>query len=553
MRSIGLLESVAIAAWLVAPATRPAMAQPADIASEAEAILAAAYRDGEPGAAAIVMKDGQVLWSGGRGLADIESGRPIAPDTVFRIGSITKQFTAAVVLQLVAEGKLSLDDPLSRFFPDWPQPGARATVRQLLNHTSGLPEFTAVPGYMGSEATMRPVTTADLVAVIRGRPSPSEPGQRWQYNNSGYVLLGAIVEQLTGKAWHEAVAERLTRPLGLSTIGYGPATETDPARARPYIFEGGGFTAARGVHMSVGHAAGALVGSVGDLARWTQALHHGRVVSPELYREMTAPGPLAGGGRAPYGFGLHLIEYRGQPAFRHGGAAAGVDTGSIYVPAEDLFVAVLSNTNSLDSSVTVQRLVALAMGNPFPNLARADVPLAAIEPLFGAYRAESGPDLVFFNRDGKLYLARGDDETEAFAAGDDRFFFGPNDLVWFRFARPPGAAPAIEVHRPDGTVVRAARAGEVPPAVSVPPEVLRSYAGTYATEGPVLTIALAADGRLTVAPAGQEAFPMRPVSPTEFRVEGAPMRIVFHPENGAVDRLTLNRGPRELHGTRTAP
>src|SRR5688500_16975604 len=191
MRTKGLLRSVALAAALVTASelqASAAAAQPADRAAEAEAILARAYAADGPGAAAIVMKGGRVVWSGARGLADLEPGRPIAPGTVFRTGSITKQFVAATVLTLAAEGKLSLDDPLAKFFPGWPEPGARATVRQLLNHSSGLFDYTKIPGYMMSEPTLRPNTTADLIDVIRSQPARAEPGAAWEYNNGGYVV-----------------------------------------------------------------------------------------------------------------------------------------------------------------------------------------------------------------------------------------------------------------------------------------------------------------------------------------------------------------------------
>lgn len=556
MRLTGVLTSVALAmmsACVAAPAVQGQQTARSEFAVEADAIMEAAYRADAPGAAAIVMRGGEVIWSGARGLADVQAGKPITEATAFRMGSITKQFTAVVILQLVAEGKLSLDDPLAQFFPGWPDPGGRATIRQLLNHTSGIPEFTSVPGYMLSEPTMRPVTTADLLAVIRSRPSASEPGAVWRYNNSGYVVLGAIIEQLTGKPWHDAVRERVTRQLGLTSIVYGPADQGDPALALPFSAQDGRFVPSRGVHLSVGHAAGSLVGSVTDFAEWTQALHHGSLVRSDLYTLMTSPAPLANDETAPYGFGLHLIEFLGQPGYRHGGAARGVDTGSIYIPSHDLFVAVFANSDSLptDSSITVRRLAALAMGRPYPNLIRTNVPAAAIAPLFGTYRADSGPDFHFSSRDGKLYFGRGTDDDEVVAAGDDRFFFGPDELTWVSFERQSTQVLSLVMHREDGVEVRATRAGAVSPKIEVPAETLRSYVGIYATEGPRLTIALDGDGRLTLA-AGQETpEPLRARSETEFVLEARPLSVTFHPENGRTDKLTLSFGPREFHGTRT--
>ena len=158
-----------------------------------------------PGASVVVSEGGKIVYQGGRGLADLDAKRPVTPQTVFRIGSITKQFAAAVVLQLAAEGKLKLTDPISKYLPDYPQPGASATVAQLLNHSAGIQSYTAIPGWMVEANTNRAYTTAQLMAVFKDLPSPSKPGEAWAYNNSGYILVGALIEAVTRKPWHQAV------------------------------------------------------------------------------------------------------------------------------------------------------------------------------------------------------------------------------------------------------------------------------------------------------------------------------------------------------------
>ena len=214
---MGSIRLLGLVAWIAASlaGAGAAAAPPADLGARADAIVGGRLSGRWPGRAVIVTRGGETLYRAERGLADVEARRPITPDSVFRLGSITKQFTAAVVLQLVQEGRISLDDPVSRFFPDYPQPGASATVRQLLNHTSGIQSYTGIPGWMVEENTNRPHTTAEMIALFRDLPPPTPPGQAWAYSNSGYVLLGAIVEQVTGQPWHRAVAERIAGPLGL--------------------------------------------------------------------------------------------------------------------------------------------------------------------------------------------------------------------------------------------------------------------------------------------------------------------------------------------------
>jgi CubicO group peptidase (beta-lactamase class C family) len=537
-----------------------AAATPADFRARADAILAAAYPADGPGAAVIVTRGGRTLYSAGRGLADLESRRAITPQTVFRLGSITKQFTAAIVLQLVAEGRISLDDPISRFFPDYPQPGARATVRQLLDHTSGIQSYTGIPGWMTEANTNRPYSTAEMIALFRDLPSPFEPGQRWDYNNSGYVLLGAIVESVTGMPWHQAVAERIARPLGLRSITYGVTGEAAPAMARGYTAgEGGAPRLANRIHMSVPHGAGALVGTVEDLAIWARALHSGRVVRADLYREMIRPTALPDGGSHPYGFGLGFEELRGRPTIGHGGGIFGFNTDSFYIPSEDIFVAVFANSDDPATSpgLVARRLGALALGDPFAEFRPVPLNRAAVEPLLGVYRVggEGGAERRFFIREGKLYTARHDGpELEVFPAGDDIFFYGPGSLTWFRIARRADGAHVMEMHQNGSNEPEAAvRTGPVPPEappVVVPAEVLRTYIGTYTTEGPEVTIALGEDGRLTVQLSGQPALGMRALSQTEFQVDRVGARIVFHVDGGIATRLVIYQGGRELEGRR---
>ncbi len=448
-------------------ATAAAAEPPADLKAQADAILAAAYPADGPGAAVIVTRGGKTIYAAGRGLADIDSRRPITPDTMFRLGSITKQFTAAVILQLVQEGKVSLDDPVSRFFPDFPQPGASATVRQLLNHTSGIQSYTGIPGWMVEANTARAHSSAEMIALFRDLPSPSKPGERWAYNNSGYVLLGAIIESVTGKPWHRAVDERIGAPLRLRTIGYGVDRESNPAMARGYTSAEGKAQPAQRIHMSVPHGAGALVGTVRDLAIWAQALHHGRIVNPATYAAMTAPTVLASGESHPYGYGLGRGAVRGRESVGHNGGIFGFSTESIYIPADDLFVAVFANSDEPATSPTMvaNRLAALALGDPFRSFKPVAVDQRSLAPLLGIYRIdETGATRRFFTRDGKLYTMRDDAPASEVLAGGDGHFFYPNNNNWFRIVRRPGAAPVMEMHQTgDDKAELATRIGDIPP------------------------------------------------------------------------------------------
>lgn len=529
-----------------------AAALPADLAARADAVMAASYAADSPGAAAIVMDDGKIVYAAARGLSDVAAKKRITPDTVFRLGSITKQFTAAVVLQLVEEGRLSLSDPLSKFLPDYPKPGADTTVAQLLNHTSGIQSYTGIPGYMMGPKPAQAVTTAALISEFKDMPVQFERGTRHEYNNSGYVLLGAIIEKVTGKPWYQAVEQRISRPLGLASIRYGAGENGIAGMAAGYTIGDGKVAPSRPIHMSVPHAAGALVGNVRDLAKWAQALHHGKVVKSDTYKQMIAPTRLLDGKEVPYAFGLSNEDLRGRRAIGHGGGIFGFSTYSIYVPADDVFVAVFANSDepTTSPSTTSLRLAALAVGDPYPSFAQADVAAATLEPLFGLYTWEGG-ERRFFARDGKLFTRRGSagPDMQVYPAGDDRFFYGQDSLTWFAIKRDAADAHVMEMYQGQAKAAElSTRSGPVPPEappVKLSTALLQSYAGQYRF-GPVpVVVALGEDGRLTVKLGQQQPVAITPTSETVFRAVGVDARVRFESANGAVSRMVLMQNGRE--------
>lgn len=536
----------------------PAGAVAEDFEKPADSLVQSSWPADGPGAAVIVTEQGAIVYGTARGLADIDTSRPITLDTVFRLGSITKQFTAALILRLADKGLLSLDDPLSKFVPDFPEPGAHATVRQLLNHTSGIRSYTSLPAELfGGDAT-RSYTTAEIIDLVREEPADFEPGTDHLYNNSGYVLLAAVIENVTGLPWHQALAEEITGPLGLTTIRHELEEGDEAARARPYSAGPDGVRPARPIHMSLPSAAGALVGSVRDMARWAHALHHGQVLSPASYAQMIAPTQLPDGRTVPYGFGLRLENVHGFDTIGHGGGIDGGLTDSLYLPERDLFVAVFVNSDSprTQPGLATRRLAALAAGNPYPAFQQASVDPAVLVPLFGVY---SGPgedgEWRFYDRGAGQLVIRGRDEPErpVFPAGKDRFFFGPNSLDWFEALREPSGAIRLAMH-PGGAdeAVVYTRTGPIPPDPVVPRRVLERYVGRYQLTGTIATIGLTPDNRLTVELTGQPPGTLRTIGPNAFAGDAVGVRISFEGDGPHATLLRsrigslVNEGPRLL-------
>ena len=548
-----MVRSALILALLVSAA--PAMAVPKDFKAQADSLLAKAYVDNGPGAAVIVTENGKTVYAAGRGLADVERKVPITPATHFRLGSITKQFTAAAVMRLVEQGKVSLDDPLSKFLPTYPAPGAAATIRHLLNHTSGVMSYTSIPGWMVEAKTGKAYSTDQLIAEFKDLPAPSKPGEKWEYNNSGYVLLGAVLEKVTGKPWDQAVGDLVTGPLKLATIRTGIGADGTPGMATGYTEGDKAPKLAQKIHMSVPHGAGALVGTVGDLADWANALHNGKIVTPTSYAAMTTPAKVIDGTTSPYGFGLQLADFRDRKAVGHGGGIFGFSTSSIYLPNEKIFVAVFANSDSpkTDPEGVARQLAAAAVGEPFPEFKQAAVDVNALKPAFGVYVFPDA-ERVFFARDGKLYAQRvGRQELEVMHGGGNKFFYAPEGPTWFQLTKDAAGKPQLAFHQEGSRkAVLGSWKGPPPveaPAFSVPAATLDSYAGTYVSMIGKFVLRREGDG-LTVKLEEQPAFPLKPISATEFEITRVGAKIRFNVAAGKAASLTLFQNGKELEAKR---
>jgi CubicO group peptidase (beta-lactamase class C family) len=311
-----------------------------------------------------VTKGGKVVASGAYGFADLENRVPASVSTVYAIGSLTKSFTAAAILALADDGKLSLDDTVGTYVPSFPEPGRSATLRQLLNHTSGIRSMTSLgPRYWAQAG--REIEPADLVAIFANEPPDFTPGTAYRYSNSGYVLLGLAVQKASGMPWGAYVAKRLLVPLGLSATRDGQSAGLVRGRAHGTSrVKDGGFENAWHVSLSQGFAAGALLSSAGDVAAWIRRLAVDPPVSASSARAMTTPGVLPDGKTLSYGYGVGVDTFAGRRRLFHGGGLPGFDAWAAYVPDADLAVAVLCNTDGDAAMEVADAMTGLVLGAP---------------------------------------------------------------------------------------------------------------------------------------------------------------------------------------------
>ncbi len=547
MRSIALLSGLLLAGTALSQA---AVTDKATIASYGEKLLAQAADADGPGMAVLVARGDEVLWRGARGMASIELDVPLRPDQVFRLGSVTKQIAAAGLLKLVDDGTVALDDPLTKFVPGYPN-GDAVTVRMLLDHTSGIRSYTDIPGMMDGPI-MNDLDTAGLIASFKDEPVDFAPDERWHYNNSGYVLLGAVIEAASGKPWHAWLDEALFQPLGMNHSGYGNQAERIIAgHVAGYTLKNGHWVQARHLSMTQPHAAGALSSTVDDLLRWNRALHGGKVLAADTYRQMITPAGKAAENR--YGFGIVADTLRGERMLQHGGGINGFSTFLLYLPDSELTVAALYNADAgkpgAIGPATLARMVAAqAIGKPYPAKQPIAVDEATLKTYEGVYRIDENTTRVLRVVDGRLTSQRsGGPVFPLIPVGKDNFAFeeGFTRLVIER--GDDGGITAMRLFPEDeGEGQVAPRTDEPLPAarseITLPHDAQERLVGAYRHQGMTMTIAL--DGETLKAQlAGQDAHPIFAESPNRFFFKVVEATLEFAPEQGTPETVTLRQGP----------
>ena len=393
------------------------------------------------GLSVAVLRGGDTIVAKGYGRADLENDLPATAQTVYRIGSITKQFTAAAVMQLVEQGKIALDDTIQKFLPAYHTQGHRVTIRQLLTHTSGIKSYTS----LGPEWTSRmrlDLAPDSLVTLFQDKPFDFEPGTRFLYDNSGFYLLGMIIERASGESYAAYLQQHLFGPLGLAATRYCDERPLIPHRARGYERDSGRFVNASPLSMTQPFAAGALCSTVGDLVRWTRSLEAHRPVSAASYTAMTTPATLTDGSHTTYAFGLVVGDLDGHRKVGHGGGINGFLSELDDYPADSLTVAVLANSESARPGRLADDIARAVLGIVHPAVKDLPPSTEEIARLAGTYSL--GPLQVrVFESGGKLMAqATGQQPFGLRWQGDSSFVaaFDDNVKIVFRSGGPRATA-----------------------------------------------------------------------------------------------------------------
>ena len=291
-----------------------------------------------PGVALAVVKDGKIMIERGYGLANVEHQVPVKPETIFQSGSTGKQFTATAVMMLVEEGKLSLDDKISKYFPDAPDSWSKITIRHMLSHTSGMTDYTQ------DFDLRRDYTEDELYQRIKPIPLAFQPGEKWSYSNLAYVMLGILIHKVSGKFYGNFLQERVFKPLGMTTARVISEADIVPNRAAGYVVVNGQLKNQSWVSPTLNTTAdGALYLTIYDMAKWDAALYTEKLLKKSSLEQMWTPVKLNDGKTHPYGFGWGLGEVRGHRIIEHGGAWQGFKAQITRFPDDKLTVIVFAN------------------------------------------------------------------------------------------------------------------------------------------------------------------------------------------------------------------
>jgi len=444
------------------------------------------------GAVVYISKGDQILYKKAFGKANIELDVDMKPEYVFRLGSVTKQFTAALILKLAEQGKLSLQDDIHKYLRDFPQKQKVITIEALLTHTSGVINYTGLPGFT-EELKRKDLSPKQLVDLFAAEPLEYEPGTDYKYSNSGYILLGYIIEKITGKTYRECIDETIFKPLGMNHSYYDSPTKIIPGRVSGYVQRNGVYRNSDYLSMTLPYAAGSLMSTAGDLQKWYNGLHDEKFLKPEMLKKAHTSFKLGSGRLTGYGYGWETGNVQGSPSVKHAGVVNGFFTYVAYLPHENLSISILRNCDSpYEPDILASKLLAVALGKPY-NYSPVTLKPAEMKTLQGLYNVKNGGKYSVRLQDGNLmYYYPGGPKTRLVPLGKDQFVL-KNSLNTFTFTRDKkgkvNGFTTIGTGMP-GVAVLEKRLG-AQPKIMLSLKQLQAYEGRYQfNPGPVFEVLL---------------------------------------------------------------
>lgn len=524
------------------------LASAQSIEQQIDAIFNEAYPADSPGATVLIAKDDKIIYRKAFGTANMELQVPMKPENVMELASITKQFTSVAILMLMEQGKLNLHDPLSKYIPDYPK-GNEISIHHLLNHTSGIMSYTNVVEFRSKTRT--DLSPMEIIDGVKDLQMEFEPGERYAYNNSAYVILGYIIEQLSGMSYGEFIEQAIFAKLGMKNSHYGSRYKIIPNRASGYQFYDGSYENAEYMSVTFPYAAGALMSTVDDMFLWNKAIHNNTLISEKSKQLAFSNHILNNGKHINYGYGWAINELAGTKSIEHSGGIFGFTTSGMYVPEKNSYSIVLTNLDDGRGPEALNiKAMSVVLGKPIGEKSALKLTEKQLKKWIGAYQFEEVVRFITY-KEGALYSTREGGRPFLLIPLSENEFRFDGSLSTLNFSTKNGKKQALYADRIDKSVGietdKKPAAEKV--AIRLSPEILAKYVGTYELQ-PSFHIAIKMeDGRMFALATGQPQLEIFAESENNFFIKAFEARMVFNLNpDGTVKSLTFFQGGRESIG-----
>ncbi|MBL4604241.1 MAG: serine hydrolase [Flavobacteriaceae bacterium] len=521
-----------------------------NLKSNVDAIIAQDYLKDAPGISILIAKNGKTIYTNATGLANMELEVPLSSNSVFEIGSITKQFTSISILMLEEQGKLSITDNITKYIPDYPTHGKTITIHHLLNHTSGIKSYTAMQSFVSQ--ARKDMTPTELIDVFKDEPMDFDPGEKFRYNNSGYILLGHIIEVITKNSYADFIEKNIFEPVGMTSSYYGSMKKIIPNRASGYSKRNNNIVNADYLSLTLPYAAGSIMSTVGDLLKWQNALNANQLIKRSSLEKAIHGSTLNNGEKINYGYGLIASNLNGSQTIEHSGGIFGYSTNGIYLPKEDVYVIGLTNCDCSNAKQIVSKVAATVIGKPFYNKKDAiTLNETQLKKWVGSYQFDENVIRFVTIKDGKIYSQReGSDKLEIHPMSESTFMFD-GSTTSYKFAMKNGKKEATMTTNGKKTIGKEINKGA--PAekkeITLSGEILQQYVGTYEL-APTFSIKISVrESRIFGVATGQPEVELFPHSKNAFFLKVVKAEIIFdRNELGKVTQLTLHQNGQKMPG-----
>ena len=522
--------------------------QAQSLESKIDNLLKNQFKSNETGVSALVAKDGGILYRKAFGKANLELDVNMTPENVFQVGSITKQFTSVSILMLLEEGKLSLEDEITKFIPDYPTNGKKITVHHLLTHTSGIKSYTSMQSF-GKVMTIDE-SPLKFIDFFKNEPLDFDPGEKYLYNNSGYFILGYIVEKVSGMSYPKFIQERIFDKIDMKNSYYGSHSKLIKNRASGYQ-KRGEFSNAQYISLTLPYAAGSIMSTVDDMLKWQTAITTDVFVKEATIDKAFTNYTLNNGDKINYGYGWSLNEINDLPTIEHGGAIPGYLSMGVFVPSKNVYVIVFSNCGCQSPTNVALEIAALVSDKPkFKEDNIVKLTKEELNKWVGTYEFDNKVLRFITLKDNQLYSQReGSPQIFKIHPTSPNSFSFEEGFISYDFSIKEGKKVTLfknRINKAKGISVNK-KAPKEKEVITVSSNILKTYEGVFEIQpGFDLTIT-SKENQLFAQATGQQKFELFAESETKFFLKVVKATVEFHKnEKGEIEALTLNQGGRAM-------